>query len=351
MVKAEVVKSQSKDMQIKSKTEEVEVKESVQKRKRGRPKKQRTPEEIAKLEEAKKNKLTLEQKQEIKLKLQQDRVAKKAAAGSSPDAEDRCYCKNKDLHLHLLGWRNSDANGFRVLKMVNDKLVQTSVDNSQEQHEKYEDGMRYFVKIPKMIEKFQFKALPKLPKEALQKWQSDYFTAIHAKVKSQLEELVKNGTQKEPKLYSESRDYIIHEVTYFVKKEGWAFDFDVVEERKITNEIGEMLLKIGRKLLNHSNFRNYDVELKNDMLMYGVQKIIKGLKNYNFKFSNPFAWITQGYWNSYLTSIYKHYKQLNIKKDLMKKLSMELETYNGMDPRSSLNRAIKSYLGEEFADD
>ena len=341
------VKSRSKSIQNNSK---IQIVEKLQKRKRGRPKKQRTPEELARIEEAKKNKLTLEQKQEIKLKIQQDRVAKKVATGETT-ADDRCYCKNKDLHMHLLAWRNSDANGFKVLKMINGRLVPTSTDESQEKHEKYEDGMHYFVKIPKAIDKFQFKTLPKLPNEELKNWKQRYFDHIHNKVKMQLEELVKNKILKEPKIYSETKDYLIHEITYYVKKEGWAFNYDVVEERLISNQIGEMLLKIGKKLLNHSNFRNYSPELKEDMVMYGTDKIIRGLKNYNFKFCNPFAWITQGYWNSFLTTIYKHYKQLNIKKDLMKRLSFELQTYNGMDPRSSLNRAIKNYLGDEFADE
>lgn len=317
------------------------------KRKRGRPRKQRTPEEIAKIEEAKKNKLTLEQKQEIKLKIQKEREAKKAIEGKKT-LDDRCYCKNKDLHMQLLAWRNSDVNGFRVLKMVNGKLVQTEIEDTAEKHEKYVEGNRYFVKIPKSIDKLKFVITqpndPKLNKQ-------NYFTAIHAKVKDQLEELVKIGKLQEPALYSQTKDYIIHEITHYVKKDGWAFNFDVVEERIISNEIGEALLKIGKKLLNHSNFRNYSPELKDDMLFFGIQKTIRGIKNYNFKFSNPFAWITQAFWNSYLITIYKHYKQLNIKKDLMKRLSFELQTYNGMDPRSSLNRAIKNYLGDEFADE
>ena len=53
-----------------------------------------------------------------------------------------------------------------------------------------------------------------------------------------------------------------------------------------------MLIAIGTKLLNHSNFRNYPKEVKEDMLMFGIEKIIKGLKNYNFAFNNPFAWST-----------------------------------------------------------
>ena len=51
----------------------------------------------------------------------------------------------------------------------------------------------------------------------------------------QLEELVKNKILKEPKIYSETKDYLIHEITYYVKKEGWAFNYDVVEERLISN--------------------------------------------------------------------------------------------------------------------
>lgn len=43
----------------------------------------------------------------------------------------------------------------------------------------------------------------------------------------------------------------------------------------------------------------------------------------------------------------KHYKQLNIKKDLMVKLMSELQTYSGINPNSSINRCIKAYLGED----
>lgn len=108
------------------------------------------------------------------------------------------------------------------------------------------------------------------------------------------------------------------------------------------------MLAIGNKLLNHSSFRNYPKELKEDMLMFGVEKLIKGLKNYNFEFNNSFAYCTQAFWNAYLTIINKHYKQLNIRRDLMKKLSSELETYSGMSSSSALNKCIKAYLGNDI---
>jgi DNA-directed RNA polymerase specialized sigma subunit len=82
-----------------------------------------------------------------------------------------------------------------------------------------------------------------------------------------------------------------------------------------------MLLAVGNKILNRSEFRNYPKELKEDMLSMGLYKLIRGLKNYNFAFNNPFSYCTQTFWNAYLTIITKHYRQLNIKKDLMAKLA------------------------------
>lgn len=310
-------------------------------KRRGRPRKQRTAEEIAKIEEVKKHKLSLEQKQEMKLKIQKEREAAKLRAGKPvQDDSDRCYCKNKELHAELLKWRNSDEKGLRVMKLVGEKLVNTSEDNSQEGHEKYQDKTRYFVRIPKINDDTW--------KEVVEDGKTEkvlvkgHNTKLIEKAHEQLKE---NG---EDTFYKETKDYITHEVTSTVRKEGWAFNFDVVEDREINELVGTMMLKIGKKLTNHSNFRNYPPELKEDMIFFGIQKLIKGLKNYNFKFSNPFAWMTQGFFNSFLTTIYHHYKQMNIRRDLMKKLSTEIETFNGMDPRSSLNKAIKQYLGEEF---
>lgn len=131
---------------------------------------------------------------------------------------------------------------------------------------------------------------------------------------------------------------------------NWKKSSKKIEDRIISEELGKMLMAIGNKLLNHSSFRNYSKELKEDMLMFGLEKLIKGLKNYNFQFNNPFAWVTQAFWNAYLSIINKHYKHINIKKDLMAKLSLELETYLGMSPSSSLNKCIKTYLGQEFED-
>ena len=176
-------------------------------------------------------KLTLEEKQEIKLKRQKERQAKRLAAGElEPKNKDRFYCTNKDLQEELLKWRDSAENP---------------------------------------------------------------------------------------------------------------------EDRIISERLGSMIIMIADRLLNHSSFRNYPLEVKQDLRGIGILKIIRGLKNYNFKFNNAFAYFTQALWNSYITGLSKHYKQINIKREMMKKLFLEIETYSGIDPRSSLNRCIKAFIDGE----
>ena len=129
---------------------------------------------------------------------------------------------------------------------------------------------------------------------------------------------------------------------------AWRDSSKIIENRVISEKLGMMMMAIANKLLNHSNFRNYSYELKQDMASYFYYKLIKGLKNYNFEFSNPFAWCTQCAWNAFLTVIGKHYKHINIKRDLLIKLSEELESYSGISPNTSLNKCIKSYIENDY---
>lgn len=127
----------------------------------------------------------------------------------------------------------------------------------------------------------------------------------------------------------------------------WRDSAEKVEDRIISEELGKMMIAIGTKVLNRSEFRNYSKELKEDMASFGYFKIIRGLKNYDFRFSNAFSFFTTAFFNAYLTILKKHYKHINIKKDLMEKLLSEMETFPGMNAASSLNKAIKQYIGDD----
>ena len=101
------------------------------------------------------------------------------------------------------------------------------------------------------------------------------------------------------------------------------------------------------KILNRSEFRNYPRELKEDLQGFAWYKLIRGLKNYDFNFTNPFSWCSTSIFNSYLTCLKKYYKQINIKKDLMQKLLSEMESFPGMNSATSLSRSIKQYIEED----
>lgn len=128
----------------------------------------------------------------------------------------------------------------------------------------------------------------------------------------------------------------------------WRDSAEKVEDRTISEELGKMMIAIGTKVLNRSEFRNYPKELKEDMASFGYFKIIRGLKNYDFRFQNSaFCFFTTAFFNAYLTILKKHYKHINIKRDLMEKLLSEMETFPGINTASSLTRAIKQYLGDD----
>ena len=124
----------------------------------------------------------------------------------------------------------------------------------------------------------------------------------------------------------------------------WRDSAEKVENRVLSEELGRMLIAIADKMLNRSEFRNYPKELKEDAKGFFFVKAIKGLKNYNFEFNNPFAYFSTCAWNAYISTITKHYKQQNIRKEVMKQLLLEIETYQGIDPKSSLNNYIRQYI-------
>ena len=188
-----------------------------------------------------KKKLSLAEKQAIKLKIQKERQAKKLAAGQlEPKNKNRFYCTSAELTEELIKWRDS---------------------NIEEEKKRLAAGLPI--------------------------------------------------------------DYAA---------------------RKLSEKFGSMLIAIADKMLNRSEFRNYSKQLKEDAKGYFFFKAIKGLKNYNFSFNNPFAYFSTCAWNAYISVIIQYYKHQNLRRDLMMERLSEIENYSGIDPRSSLVNYIKQYL-------
>jgi len=126
----------------------------------------------------------------------------------------------------------------------------------------------------------------------------------------------------------------------------WRDSAKNIEDRVVSERFGQMLITLGDKVLNRSEFRNYPKELKEDCRSFFFYKALRGLKNYDFKFSNPFSWLTQCAFNAYLTILKKHYKHINIKKEVMTKLLMEMQMVPGMNPASTLAKCLKQYCDD-----
>lgn len=160
------------------------------------------------------------------------------------------------------------------------------------------------------------------------------------KLKAQREkDAAKAGTEpaNKDRFYCTNKDLLAEMVK-------WRDSAKRPEDRIISEDLGKMIMLIGDKVLNRSEFRNYPKELKEDMRSFGIYKILRGLKNYDFAFTNCFSYMTTAFWTSYLSVLKRHYKHINIKKDLMQKLLSEMETYPGMNASASLGKVIKAYL-------
>lgn len=118
--------------------------------------------------------------------------------------------------------------------------------------------------------------------------------------------------------------------------------------RTISEELGKMFMELARKISNHSSFRNYPLEVKQDMMGHAYEKLCSGLKNFNFKYTNAFAYFSQTCFNAYKTQLSQHYRQVNIKRDLTKRAIMQLDAYI---PNSSLSRSLNNQFdGTEYED-
>tara|TARA_R110000796_G_scaffold3035_6_gene11580 strand:- start:2775 stop:3356 length:582 start_codon:yes stop_codon:yes gene_type:complete len=119
-----------------------------------------------------------------------------------------------------------------------------------------------------------------------------------ARIKAKPEHYVDNK-----KLYAEMCDYL--------EKVRTAEEADDPKPR-ISEYIGECLLKISTRLSTKPNFINYTY--RDEMISDGIENCVNYLGNFNpEKSSNPFAYFTQIIYYAFLRRIQREKKQLYIK--------------------------------------
>lgn len=247
---------------------------------------------------------------------------------------DRQYCTNRELLHEMFRWRNSSTNGLPILKLTKSgRLIKTKTFDTIQGHEPYVEGQCYCIKYPsnhKRVDDWN-KKLDKLSKK---------------KLKTNREELPTDR----PIYIKQTPEYIIEDVTHIVELDGWCFDIDdpldPVHGRVMSEKFGTMIMMIAQRLSNHSYFRNYSTEIKEDCQSYAYEKIIKGLFNYKFKYTNAFAYLTQSCFNSFKSILAQHYKQVNIKRDVTKRAVACLDWYL---PGSSVGKSLNNqFEGNDF---
>lgn len=87
----------------------------------------------------------------------------------------------------------------------------------------------------------------------------------------------------------------------------------------ISEQLGSMFIQMTDHILGHSNFRNYTVDLKEEMKSHALLMLVKYSHNcnaYERDSRQTFNYISTIIFNAYKQIIIKHYKQENIKRDL-----------------------------------
>ena len=249
--------------------------------------------------------------------------------------QDRQYCTNKELLEEMYKWRNSSTNGLPIYKIYkNGKLVKTKTFDTLQVHEPYEEGQRYCIKYP-------------VDHKRVSDWTKKLIKLEKKKEKGLLK---KERITDKPIYIKQTNEFIIEDVTHIVEMDGWCFDIDdpldPIHGRVMSEKFGRMIMMIAQRLSNHSYFRNYSTELKEDCQSYSYEKIIKGLFNYKFKYTNACAYLTQSCFNSFKSILSKHYQQINIKRSVTKRAIDTLE-YNL--PGSSMSKSlIRQFEGNDY---
>ncbi len=82
-------------------------------------------------------------------------------------------------------------------------------------------------------------------------------------------------------------------------------------KRVMSDQLGEYIYKIASRLTGHAKFRGYSDDVKADLVSTACYKVVSGIKNYKFEYTNAFAYITQICWNAFVAVLSKYYKHQN----------------------------------------
>jgi len=102
------------------------------------------------------------------------------------------------------------------------------------------------------------------------------------------------------------------------------------EKPRVTNYLGECMVKIANHLAYKSNFVNYT--FRDEMILDGIENCITYIDNFDpEKSKNPFAYFTQITYYAFLRRIQKEKKQMDTKNKYIQSLDIQ-SIMNNADP-------------------
>ena len=119
---------------------------------------------------------------------------------------------------------------------------------------------------------------------------------------------------------------------------------------RVSNYIGECILKIATHLSYKPNFINYTY--KDDMILDGIENCIQYIDNFDpAKSSNPFAYFTQIIYFAFLRRISNEKKQSYIKNKLIKDMPFEAYEIQEQDEDGNFHNAYLDYMQSHSSSD
>ena len=99
----------------------------------------------------------------------------------------------------------------------------------------------------------------------------------------------------------------------------WRDSAENVQDRVPPEQLGVQIMALCTHLTNHSNFKNYPLFIKEELISSGCEKILKNLKNVKEDMAHKhlFAYYTSAAWCAFVTVLKKHYKNINIRRKLL----------------------------------
>ena len=105
----------------------------------------------------------------------------------------------------------------------------------------------------------------------------------------------------------------------------------------ISEELGKIFITMTDHILGHSNFRNYTVDIKEEMKSHSLMLLVKYSHNcdaYQRDARQTFNYITTIIFNACKQVLQKYYKQQNLKRELETMYLQMLSNYFGIDVKN-----------------